>query len=100
MQKFSYILLIMIGLFLTNSLSAQTNITTRLNENRKFLKGDLGGIWEAVRPVRWGDSGEQKMVKVYSNCEEAELFLNGKSRGIRKRNGQDFPAAGLRWNVV
>ena len=51
-------------------------------------------------PVRWGDAGEEKMVKVYSNCEEAELFLNGKSCGVKKRNSQDFPAAGLRWNVV
>lgn len=40
------------------------------------------------------------MVKVYSNCEEAELFLNGKSYGVKKRNSQDFPAAGLRWSLV
>lgn len=51
-------------------------------------------------PVRWGNEGETKMVKVYSNCPEAELFLNGKSCGIKKRNSPDFPAAGLRWNVV
>lgn len=51
-------------------------------------------------PVRWGDEGEEKMVKVYSNCDEAELFVNGKSYGVKKRNSQDFPAAGLRWNVV
>lgn len=51
-------------------------------------------------PVRWGDIGEEKMVKVYSNCDEAELFLNGKSCGLRKRNSQDFPASGLRWNVA
>jgi beta-galactosidase len=50
-------------------------------------------------PVRWGVEGEEKMVKVYSNCDEAELFVNGKSCGVKKRNGQDFPAAGLRWNV-
>jgi beta-galactosidase len=50
-------------------------------------------------PVRWGAAGEQKMVKVYSNCDRAELFLNGVSVGIRKRNSQDFPAAGLRWIV-
>ncbi|GAA4379584.1 glycoside hydrolase family 2 TIM barrel-domain containing protein [Hymenobacter koreensis] len=50
-------------------------------------------------PVRWGEEGEQKMVKVYSNCEQAELFVNGKSYGVRKRNAQDFPAAGLYWNV-
>ncbi len=50
-------------------------------------------------PVRWGKKGEQKMVKVYSNCAEAELFVNGKSQGIRRRDGQDFPAAGLRWMV-
>ncbi|MFN0292343.1 glycoside hydrolase family 2 TIM barrel-domain containing protein [Pedobacter helvus] len=50
-------------------------------------------------PVRWGNQGEEKMVKVYSNCDEAELFVNGKSFGIKKRNSQDFPAAGLRWLV-
>lgn len=50
-------------------------------------------------PVRWGDDGEEKMVKVYSNCDEAELFVNGKSAGVKKRNSQDFPAAGLRWNA-
>jgi beta-galactosidase len=50
-------------------------------------------------PVRWGDEGEEKMIKVYSNCNEAELFVNGKSFGVKKRNSQDFPAAGLRWNV-
>jgi beta-galactosidase len=50
-------------------------------------------------PVRWGDEGEEKMIKVYSNCDEAELFVNGKSAGVKKRNSQDFPAAGLRWNV-
>ncbi|RYD75573.1 MAG: DUF4982 domain-containing protein, partial [Sphingobacteriales bacterium] len=38
-------------------------------------------------------------VKVYSNCSEAEIFLNGKSFGIKKRNSQDFPSAGLRWNL-
>jgi beta-galactosidase len=48
-------------------------------------------------PVRWGEVNEQKMIKVYSNCDEAELFLNGKSLGVKKRNSQDFPAAGLRW---
>lgn len=51
-------------------------------------------------PTRWGEQNEEKMVKVYSNCSEAELFVNGISQGIKKRNSQDFPAAGLRWNVV
>ncbi len=51
-------------------------------------------------PTRWGDAGELKMVKAYSNCEMAELFLNGENMGVRKRNSQDFPAAGLRWNVA
>ncbi len=48
-------------------------------------------------PVRWGEVDEQKMVKVYSNCGSAELFLNGKSLGKRDRNSQDYPSAGLRW---
>jgi beta-galactosidase len=48
-------------------------------------------------PVRWGDAGEAKMVKVYSNCETAELFVNGVSAGVKRRDSQDFPCAGLRW---
>lgn len=50
-------------------------------------------------PVRWGKPEEEKIIKVYSNCEEAELFLNGRSMGVRKRDSQDFPAAGMRWNT-
>lgn len=50
-------------------------------------------------PIRSGNAGEQRLVKVYSNCDRAELFLNGKSLGAKQRNSQDFPAAGLRWQV-
>ncbi len=56
-------------------------------------------IYGHTWPIRWGAEGEEKMVKVYSNCDEAELFVNGKSYGKKKRNSQDFPAAGLRWQV-
>ncbi len=51
-------------------------------------------------PTRWGNEGEEKLVKVFSNCDKAELFINGKSQGVKSRNSQNFPAAGLRWNVV
>ena len=50
-------------------------------------------------PVRWGEADEAKMVKVYSNCAEVELFHGSKSLGVRKRDAGDFPAAGLRWMV-
>ena len=60
----------------------------------------MAHIYGHTWPVRWGNEGETKMVKVYSNCPEAELFLNGKSMGLKKRNSQDFPTAGLRWNVI
>jgi beta-galactosidase len=56
----------------------------------------LGHSW----PVRWGKAGEKRNVHVYSNCESAELFLNGVSMGIKRRDSQDFPAAGLRWSVA
>jgi beta-galactosidase len=48
-------------------------------------------------PVRWGDADELKLIKVYSNCETVELFVNGVSQGIKQRKSQDFPAAGLHW---
>lgn len=51
-------------------------------------------------PVRWGDRDERKLMKVYSNCAQVELFVNGVSAGTRTRNSQDFPAAGLRWLVT
>jgi beta-galactosidase len=57
-------------------------------------------IYGHTWPVRWGKDGEPKMVKVYSNCEEVELFLGGKSLGTKRRNSQDFPAAGLRWTTA
>ena len=65
-----------------------------------WTKAPMAHIYGHSWPVRWGDAGEEKMVKVYSNCDDAELFVNGKSYGLKKRNGSDFPAAGLRWNVV
>jgi beta-galactosidase len=49
--------------------------------------------------VRWGAKDELKLVKVYSNCAAVELFVNGQSLGVKKRNSQEFPAAGLRWLV-
>jgi Beta-galactosidase/beta-glucuronidase len=56
-------------------------------------------IYGHTWPVRWGEKDETKMIKVYSNAKEVELFVNGQSQGIKKRNSQDFPAAGLRWMV-
>ena len=56
-------------------------------------------IYGHTMPIRWGEEGEVKMIKVYSNCYEAELFINGKSQGIKRRYSQDFPAAGLRWEL-
>lgn len=57
-------------------------------------------IFGHSQPVRWGDDGEAKEILVYSNCPEVELFVNGKSCGIKKRNSQDYPAAGLHWDIM
>jgi len=57
-------------------------------------------IYGSTWPVRWGDVNELKTMKVYSNCEEVEFFLNGQSLGKKKRNSQDYPAAGLRWETA
>jgi beta-galactosidase len=60
----------------------------------------MAHIYGHTWPIRWGDPEEKKLVKVYSNCEKAQLFLNGKSQGAKIRNSQDFPAAGLHWLVT
>ncbi len=56
-------------------------------------------IYGHTWPVRWGKPGEAKQVKVFSNCGEVELFVNGVSAGRRERVSTNFPAAGLRWEV-
>ena len=55
-------------------------------------------IYGHTWPVRWGKANEEKEILVYSNCPEVELFVNGRSYGLKKRNSQDFPAAGFHWN--
>jgi beta-galactosidase len=62
-----------------------------------WSEAPMAHIYGHSWPIRWGSEGEEKMVKVYSNCGIAELFVNGKSAGVKHRNSQDFPAAGLRW---
>jgi len=57
-------------------------------------------IYGHTWPVRWGRAGEEKRVKVFSNCRSVELFVNGVSAGIKQRDSADHPAAGLRWNAV
>jgi beta-galactosidase len=34
---------------------------------------------------RYGQPGEKQPMEVFSNCENVELFVNGKSQGIRKK---------------
>ena len=56
-------------------------------------------IYGHTWPVRWGKADEAKLVKVFSNCREVELFVNGVSAGVRQRNITNYPAAGLSWSV-
>ena len=46
---------LIIGLNFINFSYAQTENVVRLNDHWKFLRSDLGGIWEAVRPVKAGN---------------------------------------------
>ena len=48
---------------------------------------------------RNGLPGEKKMVKVFSNCSEVELFVNGTSQGRLNKDIKQFPASGLHWQV-
>lgn len=42
---------------------------------------------------------EGRDVKVFCNTQSAELFLDGKSLGVKQRDPQQFPAGGLVWKV-
>lgn len=48
---------------------------------------------------RRGPKGKAREVSVFSNCEQVELFHNGKSLGVKKRSVGKFPACGLSWQV-
>lgn len=56
-------------------------------------------IFGHSQPARWGEPGQSKEVLVFSNCPQVELFVNGESQGVRKRDVNDYPAAGLHWDV-
>ncbi len=64
-----------------------------------WAKTPMAYIYGHTWPVRWGSEGEEKLLKVYSNCEKAELFLNNQNLGMKTRDSQDYPAAGLRWKT-
>ena len=48
---------------------------------------------------RQGPKDLARDISVYSNCPEVELFLNGKSLGVKQRDTKAFPAAGLNWTL-
>ena len=45
----SLVSLIIASLILTNT---QAQVKSRLADNWEFIRQDIGGIWEAVRPVK------------------------------------------------
>jgi beta-galactosidase len=47
--------LIILSFCFIDRLTAQYENKIRLTDKWEFLKGDLGGIWEAVRPAKIGD---------------------------------------------
>ncbi|WP_261807897.1 glycoside hydrolase family 2 TIM barrel-domain containing protein [Paenibacillus sp. N3.4] len=65
-----------------------------------WAKEPMARIYGHSMPVRWGTADELKDIKVYSNCTQAELFLNGVSLGMKMRDSQNFPCAGLQWHTA
>ncbi|GGA08854.1 hypothetical protein GCM10008018_63090 [Paenibacillus marchantiophytorum] len=57
-------------------------------------------IYGGSLPVRAGKADEQQTIKVYSYCSIVELIVNGKSYVKRTRDTQNYPCAGLRWDVI
>lgn len=48
---------------------------------------------------RIGKPNEEKEIKVFSNCEEVELFVNNITIGKLKKDKNKFPANGLIWKT-
>ncbi len=68
--------------------------TTLLKNNRRG-----GSIWahKKADPVWNYKPGENVMVNCFTNCDAAELFLNGKSLGRKKL--ADFPGHVISWKL-
>ncbi|MBD0834766.1 glycoside hydrolase family 2 protein [Aestuariibaculum suncheonense] len=49
---------------------------------------------------RQGPKDKPRTVSVYSNCPSVELFLNGKSLGVKQRDIKAYPASGLNWTLT
>jgi beta-galactosidase len=56
-------------------------------------EGDWVADWTPLDPGTYDDA----RVQVYSNCDEVELFLNGKSLGVREKPADDSPRS---WDVT
>ncbi|WP_084224907.1 glycoside hydrolase family 2 TIM barrel-domain containing protein [Paenibacillus pectinilyticus] len=65
-----------------------------------WLEKPMIRIYGGAMDVRTGSAEEEQTIRVYSNCSQAELFINGESAGVRTRDVRDYPNAGLRWNVT
>ena len=63
-------------------------------------KSEDNGIWshKQAAPAWDGTDGDSIRVNCFTNCSEAELFLNGQSLG--KRSMADAPKRILFWNTV
>jgi beta-galactosidase len=48
---------------------------------------------------RYGKPDQKRDVKVFSNCSEVELYVNGISQGKLLRDTKKYPACGLSWKV-
>ena len=66
-------LLLTISIFICSGLQAQniSTYTQRLNENWQFVREDLGGIWEAVRPVK---EGQPEALPLWEDIELPHCF--------------------------
>jgi hypothetical protein len=67
--------------------------TDRVTDNNQ------GDLWahKSVDPVWNWKPGQHIFVNIFTNCEEAELFLNNKSLGIKKMS--DFKNRTISWEV-
>ena len=90
MKRLIYTICLLVACLSTAGAKVLTEHKTRLTDNWLYLRGDIGNIWEAVRPASPGTSESVPLWTPVTlphcfNATDDEFYLILKVRGKRRK---------------